>query len=560
LPPFIIPVAELDRLNCVDDAAFNSNDTRTPCLPGTREEILEALREWVNDTEIRPVFWLNGPAGSGKSTIAQSFAKWLFEQQKLGGSFFCSRDSEKRSSIKAVFSTLAYQLATSTNPAAPTFRKSILQALDANSKIASLSLKNQLEELLVQPARESGMRTVVIIDALDECTDEETTRTMLEFLDNHVKDLPNVKFFITSRPETHIRAGFRKEGLKLVTDEMVLHEVATDSVDADIMIFLKTKLERSTVLADRSDISLPEEWPSKAQLEALMRRSGGLFIFASTVVKLILDVNGDPKSQLDSILNRRDNFVREGGVHLDQLYREILERVYRERDGPLIEERRAILGLLVVARHPMSATSIASLLGIKRAKNVMTCLRGLHSLLVIPDDPLRPIRFHHKSFPDFLNDRTRCIDLRFYIDTDKHHFAAVQGCFSVMNNQLKRNICGLKRYAKNDGLSPIKRDECIGESLRYSCRYWNKHLPNNSRRDERTQDTTARLLDNWLKTKLLQWFEALALLQDLGQAVEALNDVREWLALVRCRAGLRSTLLSDFSFRSTINLPRYTSL
>jgi hypothetical protein len=97
----------------------------------------------------------------------------------------------------------------------------VLRALEANPKVATLTLKNQLEELLAIAASESGMRTVFIIDALDECGDEGSTSIML-------------KFFITSRSETHIRAGFRKEGLKLVTNEMVLHEIAAHSVDGDI--------------------------------------------------------------------------------------------------------------------------------------------------------------------------------------------------------------------------------------------------------------------------------------------------------------------------------------
>jgi GTPase SAR1 family protein len=310
------------------------------CLPGTREEILEALREWADDPKSKPVYWLNGHAGSGKSTIAQSFAEWLFAYNKLGGSFFCSRDSEKRSVITAIFNTLAYQLATGTNPAAPKFKKSVLQALDANPKIASLSLKNQLEELLVKPARESGIQTVVIIDALDECQDEQATSIMLNFLDENVQHLPNIKFFITSRPEMHIRAGFRQEGLKLVTDVMVLHEVAAYSVDGDIMVFFETKLNRPTVLVNRDDVSLPEEWPSKAQLEALTKKSGGLFIFASTAVKLILDKHQDPGSQLEDILKQPDTFTEEGEKHLDELYREILRRVYEQKGDKLMDRIR----------------------------------------------------------------------------------------------------------------------------------------------------------------------------------------------------------------------------
>jgi hypothetical protein len=236
---------------------------------------------------------------------------------------------------------------------------------------------------------------------------------------------------------------------------------------------------------------------------------------------------------IEDILRQSDTFTEEGEKHLDELYLAILRSMYEQKGDKLMDRRRAILGLLAVARDPLSATSIASILGISQIKLVTTCLNGLHSLLVIPKDAWQPIHFHHGSFPDFLTNQDRCTDPRFYIDINEHHFVVMQGCFSIMNKQLKRNICGLNRYSQNDSLSSIKRDECIDESLRYSCRYWDQHLLSDLHRDERMEATTARMLDDWLNVKLLQWFEVLALLQDLGRAVAALNNVQEWLSLVR---------------------------
>jgi hypothetical protein len=517
----------------VDDAAFDASDTRSSCLPQTRLEILEALREWVVDPNAKQVYWLNGHAGSGKSTIAQSFAEWLFIDGKLGGSFFCWRDSEKRSSPKSIIPTLVYQLATSTNPDAVKFRDSVISTLNKKPKIASLSLQNQFEHLLVNPVAESGIRTIFVIDALDECKDEETTSIILGFLNKNLHYLPNIKFFITSRPETHIREGFRLTELKGATTTMILHEVASLSVDRDIMIFLETHLTSTAVLANRSDTHLPQEWPTKDQLTALVRKSSGLFIFASTVIKLILDKNGKPERTLDSILNKPDDFDQEGVSLLDDLYRDILARAFSIKNDRFMETRRNILGLLVVACDPLSPTAIAGLLDIADANDVKTSLRSLHSLLIVPDDLSRPIRFYHQSFPDFLKDPSRCIDSRFYTDQNKHHLMTTQGCFFVMGRKLKRNICGLKRYSTNDSLSAAMRDEHIDEVLRYSCRYWASHLLLDSRRDEHIVDSTGRLLDEWIKTKLLQWFEVLALLRELRRAVEALSDIREWLSLVR---------------------------
>jgi hypothetical protein len=529
----IVLPAELDRLASVDDAAFDACDTRSSCLSQTRVEILEALQEWVNDPNAKQVYWLNGHAGSGKSTIAQSFAEWLFADGKLGGSFFCSRDSDQRSNTKAVLPTLAYQLATGTNPDAVKFRDSVINALEARPKIVSLSLQNQFEHLLVTPAAESGMTTVIVIDALDECKDSEATSIVLKFLEKSVKYLPNIKFFITSRPETHIRQGFRLEGLKIVTDVMILHEVAALSVDRDIMVLFKSRLASADAFADRSDVDLPNEWPTNVQLEALTMKAAGLFIFASTAIKLILDKNGQPAVTLEAILSSHDRFIEEGISVLDDLYENILANAFSGKNDRFLEPRRRILGLLVVACNPLSANAIANILQIKNINHVKTCLRSLHSLLVVPEDTSRPIRFHHKSFPDFLTDPKRCLDARFYVDKDENQLAAVLSCFAVMKSKLRRNICRLNRYSTNDSLSVAMRNECIDESLRYSCRYWHSHLLLDSHRDEHMRDTTSRDMDDWMKTKLLQWFEVLALLDELGRAVEALNDIQEWLTSVR---------------------------
>ena len=58
-----------------------------------------------------PVYWLNGLAGTGKTTVAQTIAERTFADGQLGASFFCSRDFEDRSNINLIFPTLAVQLA-----------------------------------------------------------------------------------------------------------------------------------------------------------------------------------------------------------------------------------------------------------------------------------------------------------------------------------------------------------------------------------------------------------------------------------------------------------------
>ena len=112
---------------------------------------------------------MNGLAGTGKSTIAQTIAERVFADGQLGASFFCSRDFEDRSNLQFVFPTLAVQLARRY----PELRSIFVSRVQSDPEIVSESLYNQMKKLIVEPLKESDVSTVIVIDALDECKDEE---------------------------------------------------------------------------------------------------------------------------------------------------------------------------------------------------------------------------------------------------------------------------------------------------------------------------------------------------------------------------------------------------
>jgi len=154
---------------------------RQGCLRGTRKDVLWQIERWLTDDQDQRVFWLNGLAGTGKSTIAQTFAETSFSDGKLGASFFCSRDFEDRSNIQAIFPTLAFQLAYRF----PQFRKELLPVLRANPEIGQESLCSQLEKVIVGPFKVTRVSTLIIIDALDECKDEEPASAIHTWTRSH---------------------------------------------------------------------------------------------------------------------------------------------------------------------------------------------------------------------------------------------------------------------------------------------------------------------------------------------------------------------------------------
>lgn len=83
---------------------------------------MDEIESWAKDTGKPSIFWLNGLAGTGKTTIAQTVAERMFAGGCLGASFFRSRDFEDRSNLKLVFPTLVFQLAQQY----PEFRSSLV--------------------------------------------------------------------------------------------------------------------------------------------------------------------------------------------------------------------------------------------------------------------------------------------------------------------------------------------------------------------------------------------------------------------------------------------------
>lgn len=68
---------DLHNLQNAEGVSFDSylNQHKDKCLPGTREELLQSISDWGSTAQGKCIFWLNGMAGTGKSTISQTIAK-----------------------------------------------------------------------------------------------------------------------------------------------------------------------------------------------------------------------------------------------------------------------------------------------------------------------------------------------------------------------------------------------------------------------------------------------------------------------------------------------------
>ena len=517
-----VDLAVLNNCRRARGAAYRHGNRRG-CLRGTREAVLNEVESWTEDFDRSSVFWLNGLAGTGKSTIAQTIAERAFADGLLGASFFCSRDFEDRSDLHFIFPTLAFQLAHKF----PSFRAHLVPLLRSNPDIVDESLYNQMERLIVEPLRSADVSTVIVVDALDECKDEEPSSAILSVLGRLVKQIPRVKFFITGRPEPRIKTGFRLPLLEDATKVFVLHDVHPESINNDIILFLKHELSE---LARRRRL---EGWPSDEHISLLCQRAAGLFVYAVATVKFLDSKTHLPERRLDVIVNLPECTVPEGKTQvkprttLDSLYMSVLKMAFSEEDPDVDSKVQSIIGAVVLLINPLPPSGISELMNLN-PREVKLLLTSVQSLLILDEDPMQPVKSFHKSFPDFVTDHSRCIDARFYISPGNLHLELAINCLRVMNNGLAQNLLSLPDYALNSEVEDLQMriDGCISVTLRYACQSWHNHLSMSSRGD--FTDVISRIRF-FLEEKFLAWLEVLSVLKVTRVAVVALEKLMAWL-------------------------------
>ena len=186
-------------------------------MEDTRTTILEKIWCWldrpVSDT-VEPIYWINGLAGIGKSTIARTIAEEAGRRNLLGASFFFSRQEKKLSDPRLFIPTIAYQLAQSY----PAAKSVIVKILQKDPDIVENSFATQIDRLILEPLRKittSESKPVLFIaDALDECDNSADGATRLfHAIVARCTEVPSIRLLVTSRPETYIKDILMADGI-----------------------------------------------------------------------------------------------------------------------------------------------------------------------------------------------------------------------------------------------------------------------------------------------------------------------------------------------------------
>jgi hypothetical protein len=476
-------------------------------------------------------------AGTGKSTIARTVADNLAKDNLLGASFFFSRGRGDLGKAGKLVTTIAAQLAGKDR----FLRDYIGKAIVDNSNIVQQGLGEQWKHLMFQPLIQLEERVTqpqtlaIVIDALDECEDEDKVRLLLQLLPQ-LKRLQKVRVrtFITSRPETAIRHGFDQISKNTINayQDFALRDIDQAITEQDIHMFLLQKLKEIG-----EDRKLEEVWPYDKDVQRLTHRASGLFIYAATACRFIREEKySHPQDSLALLLKGPTTSSPEGTLY--EMYTQVLKHsIFGNADSKkrerLSTKFREVAGPIVILSDTLSFASYSKLIDPEGTKSVRAVLDDLHSVLDISNDPNHHIQLLHPSFRDFLLN-TNQHSSSFQIDEWKTHENVAYCCLRVMSDHLKKDICGLEApgalasTATNDQI-----EQCLPSELRYACRYWVEHV----------QKSELELHDDdqihvFLCQHLLHWLEALSWMGKTSEGVLAINTLESYIQVSRLNSRL----------------------
>ena len=248
-----------------------------------------------------------------------------------------------------------------------------------------------------------------------------------------------------------------------------LHRVSlerTEATDQDIRACYESELQKIPLRWDDPESTLLTLL-KKQDLDILVDKASGQFIYPATLFKFVGDPSGLPRERLRTILAIPVIKITPNPfADLDLLYTQILSTAPNNKRimdvlGALLVVTSMLDSDLILARE--SLYIVEGLLDLQPSEGYVS-LHTLHSLLRVSPigksretmtvDEYRTwlgqgpgVKFHHKSFPDFLGDKTRsyrqcdksshdsCDKLcsfDFFVDYNLVHSRLAFGCLKVL--------------------------------------------------------------------------------------------------------------------------------
>lgn len=506
--------------DCLKELWWTSPEIEMQAIGSRKDELIDEAYGWILETEAyqsmfdwdpdshaepeRRLLWIRGDAGTGKTMTTMGVVRDLessmqSRQDAVLSYFFVQATDDRLNDATAILRTLVWYLAKQ--------KRHLVKYLREHHKTAKgiFSGKNAfflLSQILQDMAQDEDLsRVVLVIDAMDECQ-ETGLKGLLETVCKVVENCPRVRIVLSSRPQN----SWIESSLQRVAPLVATMQLSPQLLAQPVEVYIQ----------QRTSSLMPRFQPETIQNIAhqLRMKAGGTFLWVALVCKELEDVD-----EYDV-----EDVVKEMPEGLKQLYERMFQKIttLKRRDP---EFCNSVLEAVTVAFRPLALAELGTLAGLPPNVPALTIAKKCGTFLTVRDDTVYLL---HQSAKDYLHDDIYHDKLG---DMNK---TVLQRCLEGMKSILTRNIYGLKSlgHLTAEITAPIPDPL---DPVRYCCLHWADHLCEAGE----VSQFPAELLQSFLKTKFLNWIEALTLLDAFPRAMNSNLKLRTF-----SKVCLRATWIS----------------
>jgi hypothetical protein len=377
--------------------------------PGSETQFVNWLRHGDG------LFWYNGKAGSGKSTLMKylcgnertrdNLKFWAGEERKLviASYFFWSGGNSMQKSQQGLLQSLLYQILKQNPDLIPKVCASRWKDSDNDSQYRNSWTLRELSETfqyLSSDENSSSARFCFFVDGLDEYDTHDGEHTELIEILRSLSRNSHIKLCVSSRPWNVFQKAFGNTTIP----QLVLQ----DYTKLDIELYVKNKLEEDTRFLDLKDRD-----PRHHELTTgIVNKANGVFLWVFYVVRSLLRGLTDD-NDISTLLDRLDHLPSD----LEGYFRQMLisiEDVYQAEMAQLIQ-------INVLAVQPLSVVALSFLGDITKNPNFALALKPQSLSAEDMGLLVNKMKTHVNA---------RCRDLlEVYVDPEEMHFLQTKVTF-----------------------------------------------------------------------------------------------------------------------------------
>lgn len=481
---------------------------------------------WLEDPQCR-LLWIKGDPGKGKTMLLCGIIDELEKLAKYHLSyFFCQATEPNLRSATAVLRGLIYSIVVQRPSLISYVREKYDHAgrdlfEDRNAWTAlSKMLKAMLDDASLQDV-------VLVIDALDECTEE------LPRLLNLIKEISSpsssrAKWVVSSRNWPDVEKELKRSEKKI----SLCLELNEDSISAAVKSYIRHQVD---LLAQKNSYS---ETTREQAERYLVSNASDTFLWAALVCQNLSNVANR------KVLKRLTSYP----PGLDSLYKRMLDLILHLDDDEDVSLCKQVLAVVSTVYRPVTLHELYSLLGSPEefSEDILSfgeIIQLCGSFLTMRGDT---IYFIHQSAKDHLTtdkvwssiSPSSCKEI---------HYAIFSQSLQSMDKTLRRDIYGLGDPGYR--ISQMKQhtpDPLI--AVRYACVFWINHLCDytiGNGGGDKMKDVLREegLIHMFFRNHFLHWLEALSFLRSMSEGILAIIRLTDLLVVsyrdILSKSGLR---------------------